>query len=145
MICKKSFWLKKILFTFIRLISHLILGLITTPVDNVTTHSMLQGLEESNYTWTILKVVTINTITIVAPPSMIEHVLLTREITSIGTLEFRPPVIVRSTCMVEHIIITHILIRQTFFIFTGLPIPIRVISRKDLRAMLKEKGRDQIW
>ena len=72
---------------------------------------------------------------------MTEHVLLTREISSIGTLEFRPPVIVLSTCMVEHIIIRHILIRQTFFIFTGLP----VIPRKDLRAMLKEKGRDQIW
>ena len=70
---------------------------------------------------------------------------ITREITSVGMLEFRPPVIVRSTCMVEHIIITHILIRQTFFIFTGLPVPLPVISRKDLRAMLKEKGRDQIW
>ena len=84
-----------------------------------------------------------NTITIVAPPSMIEHVLLTREISSIGKLEFRPPAIVRSTCMVEHIIIRHILIRQTFFIFTGLPVPLPVISRKDLRAMLKEKGSDQ--
>ena len=68
-------------------------------------------------------------------------VLLEREITSIGTLEFRPPVIFRRNCMVEHIIIRHILIRQTFFIFTGLP----VIPRKDLRATLKEKGRDQIW
>ena len=68
-------------------------------------------------------------------------VLLEREITSIGTLEFRPPVIFRRHCMVEHIIIRHILIRQTFFIFTGLP----VIPRKDLRATLKEKGRDQIW
>ena len=81
------------------------------------------------------------TITIVAPPRILVHVLLTREITSIGTLEFRPPVIVRRNCMVEHIIIRHILIRQTFFIFTGLP----VIPRKDLRATLKEKGRDQIW
>ena len=66
---------------------------------------------------------------------------ITREITSVGMLEFRPPVIVQPTCMVEHIIIRHILIRQTFFIFTGL----QVMTRKDLRAMLKEKGRDQIW
>ena len=66
---------------------------------------------------------------------------ITREITSVGMLEFRPPVIVQRPCMVDHILIGHILIRQTFFIFTGLP----VIPRKDLRAMLKEKGRDQIW
>ena len=68
-------------------------------------------------------------------------VLLEREITSVGMLEFRPPVTVQPTCMVDHILIGHILIRQTFFIFTGL----QVMTRKDLRAMLKEKGRDQIW
>ena len=72
---------------------------------------------------------------------MTEHVLPTREITSVGMLEFRPTVIVQRTCMVDHIIITHILIHQTFFIFTGL----QIITRKDLRAMFKEKGRDQIW
>ena len=72
---------------------------------------------------------------------MVLNYQVTREITSVGMLEFRPPVIVQSTCMVDHILIVRILIRQTFFIFTGLP----VIPRKDLRAMLKEKGRDQIW
>ena len=77
---------------------------------------------------------------VIAVIAVIMIVLLEREITSVGMLEFRQPVIVQHTCMVDHILIRHILIRQTFFIFTGL----QVIPRKDLRAMLKEKGSDQI-
>ena len=96
------------LFTIIRLISHLILGLTTTLIDGVTTHSMLQGLEKSNYTLTILKVVTLNTIILgLTAMVMKEQVLLTREITSVFILEFQPAVIFRSTCMVEHILIIH--------------------------------------
>ena len=124
-----------ILFTIIRLISHLILGLTTTPVDVVTTHSMLQGHEESNYTWTLLKVRTLSTIMSI----MTKPTALTRETTFVSILEFRPAVINRSTSM-AHIMIIHWLIRQTFFIFTGL----QVIPKKDLRAMLKEKGREEI-
>ena len=60
-------------------------------------------------------------------------------ITSVFMLEFQPAIIWLRTCMVEHIMIIHWLIRQTFFIFTG--IQMMKIMIKDLKAMLKEKGR----
>ena len=42
----------------------------------------------------------------------------------------------------EHIFNIHCLIRQTFSIFTGLQMMID--TRKDLKAMLKEKGKDKL-
>ena len=57
-------------------------------------------------------------------------------------LEFQQPAFGVRPCIGMIGMIIHWLIRQTFFIFTGLQMMKNPI--KDLKAMLKEKGRDKL-
>ena len=57
-------------------------------------------------------------------------------------LEFQPAIVVKLAIAMDHIKIINRLIRLTFFIFTGLQM--MKIPIKDLKAMLKEKGRDKL-